>query len=85
MEFGDFAGLPFFLQVILVDSEPRVGHFLAAAGKTSPPADAPPAAEAASADAPHVPSLGFGIFSQQATGELLQGATQRHDGIHLGS
>lgn len=63
MEIWDFAGLPFSLQVILVDSEPRVGHFLAAAGKTSPPADALPAAEAAPAGSPHVPSLGFGVFS----------------------
>lgn len=63
MEIWDFAGLPFSLQVILVDSEPRVGHFLAAAGKTSPPADALPAAEAAPADSPHVHSLGFGFFS----------------------
>lgn len=76
-----FAGLPFPLQLILVDSEPRVRDLRAAAGKTSPAADALPAAEAAPADTPHFPSLGFG-FSRQATGELLQGAAQRHDGIH---
>lgn len=77
--------LPLSLQLILVDSEPRVWHLLAAAGKTSPPADAPPAAEAAPADRPRIPSLGFGLFSGQATGELLQGAAQRHDGIHESS
>lgn len=74
--------LPFSLQLVLVDSEPGVWHLLAAAGKTSPPADAPPAAEAAPAGRPRLPSLGFGGFSGQATGELLQGAAQRHDGIH---
>lgn len=80
-----FAGLPFSLQLILVDSEPRVWDLLAAAGKTSPPADALPAAEAAPADSPHLPSFGFGFFPRQATGELLQGAAQRHDGVHEGS
>lgn len=63
METWHFAGPPFFLQVLLVDSEPRIRHFLAAAGKTSPPADALPAAEAAPADSHYVPSLAFGVFS----------------------
>lgn len=76
MEIWDFAALPFSLQVFLVDSEPRVRPFLAAAaGETSPPADALPAAEAAPADSPHGP-LGLGVLSCQVTGELLQGATQ---------
>lgn len=79
------SSLPLSLQLILVDSEPRVWHLLAAAGKTSPPVDAPPADEAAPADRPRLPSVGFGLFSGQATGELLQGAAQRHDGIHDGS
>lgn len=67
--------LPFSLQFILVQSEPRVRDFLAVAGKASPPADALPAGEAVSADglAPLFRPLGGGAFTRHAAGELLQG------------
>lgn len=78
---------PLSLQVILVHPEPGVWDLLAAAGKASPPADALPAGEAVSADrlAPLVPSLGRGVFLGHTAGEMLQGSTQRHEGIHFKS
>lgn len=68
---------PFPLQFILVSSEPGVWHFLAVAGNASPPAEAPPAGEAASADrlAPPGAPLG-GAFPRHAAGKLLQGSAQ---------
>lgn len=85
--------LPFSLQFSLVHPEPGVRDFLAGAGKASPPANAPPASEAAPADrlAPLVHSLGAGgsggggAFTRHTAGELLQGGTQRHEGIHVKS
>lgn len=54
----------FFLEFSLVRPEPRVWDFLRVAGKASPPADALPAAEAASPDrlAPFGPPLGGAAF-----------------------
>lgn len=82
-----WASLPFSLKFSLVYSEPWVRDFLAAARKASSPADALPAGEAASADrlAPLVPYLGGVFFPRHAAGELLQGTTKRHDGIHFTS
>lgn len=82
--FSSSATLPFSLQFILVQSEPRVRHFLGVAGKASPPADALPAGEAVSADglAPLFHPLGGGAFPRHAAGELLQGRTEWHEGIH---
>lgn len=83
--------LPFSLQFSLVHPEPGVRDFLAGTGKASPPANAPPASEAAPADrlAPLVHSLGGGggggAFTRHTAGELLQGGTQRHEGIHVKS
>lgn len=69
------ATLPFPLQFILVHSEPGVRDFLAAAREASPPADAMPAGEAASADRLALlgPSLGGGVFPRHIAGELFQG------------
>lgn len=76
--------LPLSFQLSLVGPEPRVRHLLAATGEASPPADALPAGEAAPADglAPLGASLGLRVPPGHAAGELLQGTTQRHDGIH---
>lgn len=76
--------LPLPFQLCLVGSEPRVGHLLTATRETPPPADAPPAGEAAPADrlAPLGASFGRHVAPRHTAGELLQGTTQRHDGIH---
>lgn len=73
--------LPLPFQLSLIGPEPRVRHLLAAAGEASPPADALPASEAAPAD--RLAPLGCRVAPRHAAGELLQGTTQRHDGIHL--
>lgn len=75
---------PLLFQLGLVGSEPRVRHLLAATGEASPPADAPPASEAAPADglAPLGAPVGGRAAPRHAAGELLQRATQRHDGVH---
>lgn len=80
--------LPLSLQFGLVQPEPGVRDLLAGAGKASPPANAPPASEAAPPDrlALLVHSLGGGgAFTRHTAGELLQGGTQRHEGIHVRS
>lgn len=79
--------LPLSLQVVLVQSEPGVGDLLVAGGEASPPADALPAGEAASADglAALCPPLGGRARPRHTAGELLQRGAQRHDGVHLRS
>lgn len=75
--------LPLSFQLSLVGPEPRVRHLLAATGEASPPADALPTGEAAPADGLALgASLGLRVPPGHAAGELLQGTTQRHDGIH---
>lgn len=75
--------LPLSFQLSLVGPEPWVRHLLAATGEASPPADALPAGEAAPADGLALgASLGLRVPPGHAAGELLQGTTQWHDGIH---
>lgn len=77
------AALPLSLHFSLVRSQPvRVWSFLAAAGQTSPPADAPPAREAAPAAFGRFRG-GAALSRRAGAGELLEGGPQGQNSIHL--